>query len=111
MKQKILRVAIVSALFLCSFPHPSHAETFTSADFLEWKESSQDFYIEASIGMAAVIATQTDKTKKHAPCIDSWYYPNEKGKNDFIRKVMKENPEYHPRGIILGILEKQCGEF
>lgn len=94
-----------------SAPVKAEDKTFTSADFLTWKKSSQDFYIEASVGMAALIAIQTDSDKKMASCIDNWYYLNEANSNEFIRSVMSENSEFHPRAIILGVLEKRCDEF
>ena len=110
-------IAFLAVVFLSVFgvfsvqAEDKKADVFTSGEFLTWKESSQDFYIEASVGMAGAIATQTDEDKKQAKCISDWYYPNETKSNNFIRSVMHENSGYHPRAIILGILEKQCGKF
>ena len=89
--------------------HAVHAESFKSADFLMWKRETQDFYIEASVGMASLIAAQNDNAQ--AKCIDDWYYADEPTANSFVLSVMSDNPTYHPRGIILGVLQKQCGSF
>ena len=103
--------------FFCIFnfffilAHNANAGEFTSRKFLTWKESSQNFYIEACVGMAAFIAAQIDSKSKQAQCISKWYYPAETEKNGFIKKVMRKNDTFHPRAIILGVLEKQCGEF
>jgi hypothetical protein len=102
----------IFTLFLALGAHAKAEDNvFTSKEFLTWKQSSQDFYIEASVGMAALIAIQTDTEKKMASCIDNWYYSDEIKSNEFIRSVMRENSEYHPRAIVLGVVEKRCGEF
>lgn len=111
MMQKITCFVMAFALIFLAFPQESKADSFTSAEFLTWKESSQEFYIEASVGMAAFIAAQIDGSDQQASCISQWYYPAEKEKNQFIRKTMRENSTFHPRAIVLGVLEKQCGEF
>lgn len=108
-----LRGIIVAGLLAVSnlLSFPTQAKTFTSAEFLTWKQDSQDFFIEASVGMAASISSQITGKKQQASCIDKWYYPEQEKKNYFIRDIMRENSEYHPRAIIIGVLEKQCGEF
>lgn len=108
----LLFFAIMATILTVSTPTKAEDKVFTSAEFLTWKKNSQGFYIEASIGMAASITSQMDDTrKKQASCIDNWYYPKQSEKNDFIRSIMSKNSEFHPRAIIIGILEKQCGEF
>lgn len=87
----------------------SYAEIFKSSEFLEWKVKSQHFYIEASVGMASLIAAQNDK--KQATCIDDWYYQDENAANAFILKTMNTYKSYHPRGIILGAIQKKCGDL
>lgn len=103
--------AILAALLTFSSPVKAEDNIFTSAEFLEQTQSGQDTYIGISVGMTAFIASQTDSHKKKATCIDNWYHSDKSQKNDFIRKTMQDNSEYHPQAIILGVLEKQCGEF
>ena len=102
-------IASICLAFTAFLPQISHAEIFKSSDFLEWKLDSQDFYIRTSVGMASLIAAQVDKTQ--ATCIDDWYFGDENAANAFIRDVMGDNPSYHPRGIILGVIQKNCGSF
>ncbi|MCH2038571.1 MAG: hypothetical protein MK137_08280 [Rickettsiales bacterium] len=104
-------LAILTALLAFSSPVKAGDNVFTSAEFLEQTKNGQDTYIGISVGMTAFIASQTDNHKKKATCIDNWYHSDKPQKNDFIRKIMRENSGYHPQAIILGVLEKQCGEF
>lgn len=86
---------------------PAHAGAFTSEDFLSWAPQNQAFYIEASVGMASLIAGQRDTAQGR--CIDDWYYGDEAEGTAAILGVMRENPRYHPRGIVLAVLQKRCG--
>jgi len=88
---------------------PVKAETFTSAEFLKWKLSSQKSYFRTSIGMAGLIIGQSNK--EHARCVEKWYFKRERDAADFILETMRRFPSYHPRGVILAVLEKQCGKF
>ncbi len=81
--------------------------TFKSADFLKWKRASQEFYIRTSIGMAGLIAARNDKA--HGNCLEDWYFSDEKAANDQIISVMRAYPDYHPRGVIVAVMEKRCG--
>ena len=105
----------VSFLVLCAMimavtsPLKAADNTFSSKEFLGWDRQQQDFYIKVSVGMAALIAVPNDK--KQADCIDKWYYPAQDQRNDFILGVMRDNPEYHPHGVLIGVLQKNCGEF
>ena len=96
-------------LLMAALAKPAQAETFTSAEFLKWKLSSQKSYFRTSIGMAGLIAAQNDKA--HAKCIENWYLDRERDATDFILETMKRFPSYHPRGVLLAVLEKQCGTF
>ena len=97
-------IALVSLITV--YPQLSFADTLKSSDFLKWQKKSQAFYIEASIGMASLIAAQNNKAQ--AKCIDDWYFSGEEAKNAFIRETMKRVPDYHPRGVVLAVIEKQC---
>lgn len=62
--------------------------------------------------MTGIIATQG--RQDIASCLDDWYSSDEatqKKRHDFIIKIISENPTYHPQGVILAVLEKQCGAF
>ena len=102
-------IASLIAVFTAFHPHISSAEIFKGSEFLTWKSDSQHFYIENTIGVASLIATRNDS--EHAKCIEDWYYSSQDEKDAIILDVMKKNPDYHPRGVILSILEKKCGSF
>jgi len=94
------------------YPQISQADGFTSKDLLKWKKSSQDSYFSTSIGMAGVVATQN--RREAARCIDDWYFADkatQQKRNGHIRKVMTENPSYHPQATILAIIRKACGRL
>jgi hypothetical protein len=109
--KRSLPLVIFSAFLAFTTPAKAEDNIFTSAEFLKWEEKSQDFFIEASVGMAGFLAAQIDKEKQQAKCIGDWYYLAENKKNEYIRSIMRKNSEFHPRAIIVGILEKECGEF
>lgn len=102
-------LAICTAIFLASSPQIAAAEIFKGSEFLKWERDSQEFYIRTSVGMASLIIGQTDKAQ--SKCVDDWYYANEKTGNDHILDAMSKHPDFHPRGVILAVMEKKCGEF
>jgi hypothetical protein len=107
--KRSLPLVIFSAFLAFTTPAKAEDNVFTSAEFLEWERKQQDFYIQVSINMAALIAVPNDK--KQADCIDNWYNSKKETRNEFILGVMKDNPDYHPHGILIGVLQKNCGDF
>jgi len=102
--------AIGTALVFAGFPQVSAAEEiFKSSEFLTWDRKNQEFYIETSVGMAGLVALQINK--QHSQCISDWYYHDEEKAMQHILSVMSDYPDFHPRGVILAVIEKKCGEF
>ena len=98
----------ISALAIASgYPQNSVAETFTSGEFLAWPTDTRNFYLHTSIGMARLIASQNDK--RQGDCISDWYFGNEAGAQLELTNAMQRFPTYHPRGVILAMIEKKCG--
>ena len=87
----------------------AYAEKFTSGEFLTWERENQDFYINTSVGMAGLIATRNDESQ--GDCLSEWYFSDEGAANEHVLSVMRTYPDYHPRGVILAIIEKQCGSM
>ena len=109
LKTKTALISISMAVFF-GFIHKTHYPvSLRASEFLTWKYKSQAFYIETSIGMASLVAAQNDKA--HAKCLEAWYYEDEDAGNRFILDTMRTHPDYHPRGVILGVLQKKCGSF
>ena len=103
-------VSFLAAVLISGFvSFSAQAEVFSGKDFLTWERKNQSFYIHTSIGMAALVVGQT--SEKQAECIDAWYFDDEENGINFILETMRQYPEYHPRGIILSVMEKQCGRF
>lgn len=82
----------------------------SSTAFLEQPEGQQDGYISVAVGMTLVVASRSHPNI--AQCIDGWYTTDQASRrNDFIRGVMRDHGEFHPMGVILAVIEKQCGSF
>ena len=100
------------ALAAGAYPQIAFADRFTGADFLKWERASQNSLITYSITMTGIVATQG--RQDIATCIDDWYPLDpdiKRRRQELIRKTIRENPSYHPQGVILAILQKQCGSF
>ena len=97
------------AVFLTFSSTPSYAEIFKSSEFLEWERKNQEFYIETSIGMGALIIAQYDEAK--AKCVSNAFNEKDSTIHDRVLKAMGQFPEYHPRATIFAILEKVCGDI
>lgn len=110
-----LRVCGKAFLGACLiYPQLSHAQDFTSADVLEWDQEAQDSYFNTSVGMIAILATQTGSHGHIADCLNDWYWTddgNDPAKNDLIRDVMNGLRDYHPQAVIIAVVEKHCGTF
>jgi len=109
-----LQSAATTALTVCALIHPqfSFASGFDGKIFLTWNADGQDGYINTSVTMASVIASQTKPSVSN--CIDQWYFQSDAiraQRNDEIRQTIRENPTYHPSGVIYAWITKRCGAF
>lgn len=94
------------------FASTAHAEGFTGEKFLQWERASQDSLIETSITMTGIVASQA--RKDIARCIDDWYTGDiaiQQQRHGYILDMIKQYPSYHPQGVILVVLQNQCGSF
>lgn len=79
---------------------------------LEWDDEAQASFISTSIVMTSVIASQV--RDGFARCIGEWYLPNEETKAQRNREIIgaiREYPEYHPSGVLLAVVQAECGYF
>ena len=99
----------VSALFCI----PAYAETaFTGEDFLGWDQSAQTGFVQTSVSMAGIIASQTKP--EIARCIDGWYFASDAvldQRNSEIIALIGENAGFHPSAVILAAIQRECGTF
>jgi hypothetical protein len=104
------RVAASIFAIFCTICTPLYAQdVFKSSEFLKWTEGNRSFYIRTSVGMAGSISGYNNE--KHAKCLENWYFSGEAKANEDIYVVMRKFPNYHPRGIIIAVLKRQCGSF
>ena len=101
--------AVMLAMISIACPNLVYADSFKSSEFLTWNKDSQEFYFRTAIGMAGLIASQNDQHQ--ARCILDWYFTKERTARDAILSAMQQYPDYHPRGVILAVLQKACGTF
>lgn len=108
---KVSSKAFLAALLI--HPQLSLAEGFTSADVLKWEEGAQDSFFQTSISMASIVAARTGQHSKAVECINEWYGAEgaQVHRHDYIRSKMRRYLRYHPQGIILAVLEEECGSF
>lgn len=109
----IAALTCASALLLGSaiYPQAAKAEEFTGKEFSAWSEASQNSYIQTSITMAGVVAAQYKK--EVSLCIDDWYFGGDQQKlrNQSIREAILKYENYHPSGVILALVQEQCGKL
>ena len=59
--------------------------------------------------MAGLIAGRNDDSQ--GKCLEDWYFSDETVSNNQVLDVMRQYPDYHPRGVILAVMEKRCGKL
>ena len=91
------------------YPQISFSETFKSSEFLTWKPESQSYYIRVSVRMAALVSARQNKV--HSSCIDRWYFSDPQNGDKTLLSAMRKNAEFHPQAIIVGMIQKECGNF
>lgn len=103
---KVWKIAIVAGLPCVMYPQISSAQGFDGSKLLLWDQKNQNSYIQVSVTMAGVIASQVDRTM--ARCIDDWHGRQEANGYRQIRESIGKSPTYHPQGVILLALRKAC---
>lgn len=106
-KQGLIAISLTALALV--YPQLSSAETFTSKEFLTWKPEHRIAYFRNSISMTGVIATQFDSGK--ARCIDEWHARQDRAGHPILLEAARTYPDYHPQGIVLWVLQKECGKL
>ena len=104
--------AIISVLFISIVCASNAAAQTTTADFLQWGRSSQDAFLQNSLSMAGVIASQTNP--EIGRCLDEWYFTDaalREMRNGQILDEMQNLQEYLPQAVLLAIIEDVCGRY
>lgn len=101
--------AIAVAILIASYPQTSFADGFTAAEFLDWPAANQKLFIETSVLMSAVIASQNNQDVSR--CVSAWHVREKPSAFSPIMKALRENRSFHPQAVILAVLQKACGSF
>ena len=91
------------------YPQLSLGDSFKSSEVLEWPALKQSGYFTTSVTMAGVIASQIDREK--ARCIDAWYIKETQSGFHTILDAMRKHSSIHPQGIILWVIQNECGKI
>ena len=108
LSRKTLAIASLCTI-VCAAAGAAAAEDFKSSKFLTYPADAQKSYINSSVLMATLIATQN--SKDHAGCIGKWSGEFVTGGYQPVIEAMKKFPDHHPTGVILAVLQKACGSF
>ena len=84
----------------------------TTADFLKWERKSQESFLQISISMAGVIASQIKP--EASKCLDQWYFTSEElqsKRHDEILEIMPQYKDFDPHAFLLAYLEQACGKL
>jgi len=85
-------------------------------DFAKFPQDQQGQFISASIGMVAYIAA-ADGDVERSRCVQRYYFGTDDQVGEGVEAIATEitiaeriDPKkFHIQGIILGVLERQCG--
>ena len=115
MNRKINYLHLAALILTITITQPIYAETqepvniFTGSEFLTWDQANQELYLRTSFGIAAFVVNQYSPDQ--GKCLNDWFANNEQAAYTRFIDTMKRFPEYHPRGTIIAVMEKQCGKF
>lgn len=109
------KFTLAASLFAAVFSFYSQAsakEETRVKEFLTWERSNQDSFIAISVLTASVIATQVKQ--EMAECIGEWYNlvdGGNKTRHNQILQIMAAYPDSIPSGIVIAVIQKECGKF
>ena len=105
-------MAIGFAAGVMFHPQVSSADGFDGASLMEWSEASQVAYLQNSIVMTMTVSSRLNEV--HASCISDWFFEGDRfrdGRLEELRTTISRYADYHPGGVIVAMIERECGEF
>lgn len=84
-------------------------EAFKSSKFLTYPADAQANYISTSAVAAASIAALN--SQQQGKCLGEWVTKHRGGGYQPVLDAMRKYPDDHPTGLILAVLQKECGTF
>ena len=82
---------------------------FKSSKFLTYSAEAQANYISTSAVAAASIAALNSQSQ--GKCLGDWVSKYRAGGYQPVLEAMRKYPDDHPTGLILAVLQKECGAF
>lgn len=80
---------------------------FKSSKFLTYAADAQKSYISTAVVAATTIASLNSASQ--AKCLGSWITEHSGGGYPTVMEVMRKYPDDHPMGLILAVLQRDCG--
>lgn len=84
-------------------------DDFKSSKFLTYPADAQANYISTSAVAAASIAALNSQSQ--GKCLGDWVSKHRAGGYQPVMDAMRKYPDDHPTGLILAVLQKECGAF
>ena len=84
-------------------------EAFKSSKFLTYSAEQQKGYIGTAAVAATVIASLNSQTQ--SKCLGEWVTQHSAGGYQTVLDAMKKYPDDHPMGLIMSVLQRDCGPF
>ena len=106
----IVRAAILVGLLSVSCPQKVWADQLlTNADFLNWSEDTQRWWIGAAALMAGHVAFL--ENPERGGCVWRWYFDDADAKKALVIRSMEKHPDSTPTGVLIALMERACGKF
>lgn len=84
-------------------------EAFKSSKFLTYSAEQQKGYIGTAVVAATVIASLNSQAQ--SKCLGDWVAEHSNGGYQPILDAMRKYPDDHPMGLIMSVLQRDCGPF
>ena len=106
-RRKALALATLSTI-VCSGAAVAD-DGFKSSKFLTYPAESQSSYIDTAAVAATVVVSLNSASQ--AKCLGSWVAKHRAGNFAPVIDAMRKYPDDHPMGLIIAVLQKDCGAF
>ena len=106
---RALSAATLSTIVCLATLSAQAGESFTSAKFLTYPADAQRNYISTSVVAATVVVSLN--SKKQADCLGKWLTKHRADGYASVLSVMRKYPNDHPTGLVISVLQRDCGAF
>jgi len=108
LSRKARAISTLSAIVF-SLASGAAAEDFKSSKFLTYPADSQKSFINSSVVMASLIASENSRSQ--ADCLNAWSAKHVGDGYQPVLDAMRRFLNHHPTGVVLAVLQKACGPF